>query len=246
MKNVYFLFAVLCFLGGELTAHAQIDLEDITKAAQQYNEKVGESQSEQQQSKTDSQKKKEEQWKKEWEAAKEAASEGMDYFDTQELNCLFLMVLYLDSYFKLEDAAEAEASCQLKYDLYGTQAASIALSTTIMYCPEHLHNLSDAEMKDFVDNKLVPLLIAHDAKMELPDIVVKLIDKYLKVGERLGEISDAVAPNPNEQPDEYEAYKNRPDWQAIRDLTFFFSPKYVVLKSLELGRKMEALGCGDY
>jgi len=34
MKNVYFLLAALCFLGDELTAHAQIDLEDITKAAQ--------------------------------------------------------------------------------------------------------------------------------------------------------------------------------------------------------------------
>ncbi|HMB63517.1 MAG TPA: hypothetical protein VKN36_10615 [Eudoraea sp.] len=170
----------------------------------------------------------------------------MDYFDTQELNCLFLMVLYLDSYFKLEDAAEAEASCQLKYDLYGTQAASIALSTTMMYCPEHIHNLSDAELKDFVDDQLAPLLIAHGAKMEQPSSVVWWIEKYLKVGARLQKLSDGLAPNPNEQPDEYEAYKNRPDWQFIRDLTFFFSPKYVVLKSVKLGRKMEALGCGDY
>jgi hypothetical protein len=223
---------------------AQDLMEMINDATKQYNEQRG-IENEEAGERSPKQKAQEAKWKKQWEDAKAAAGEGNGYFDSQELNCLFLMVLYLDGYFKLEDEAEAASGC-LQYDLYGTQVSAIALSTTIMYCPEHLYNLSDAELQDFVENQLAPLLDAHHSGLDLPNNIVKWIEIYLRVGKRLSSLYNSQAPNPNENPDGYDAHKNRPGWKAIRDLTYFFSPPYVVRKSLELGRKMEATGCDNY
>ncbi|NNL76206.1 MAG: hypothetical protein HKO68_07720 [Desulfobacterales bacterium] len=242
MKNGYFILIAFYFLCSGLTVQAQIDLPEGTlNALEKYNQDQAEKEdSDSEKNKTAEQKKKEQQWKKEWEDAKDAAKEGMDYFDTKELNCLFLMVLYLDSYFQLEDEAEANANC----DLYGLQATAIALSTTIMYCPEHLYNLSDADFEDLVNKVRTIGKTPFGDKMLFE--VNPWFKKYFSIIVRMTKNLYNSAPDSEISPDEYEAHFDFPFWQMVRQLTTFFRPDYIVNKSVAIARKMEALGCDDY
>jgi len=232
MKNVYFLLVTLCFLGSGPTVHAQIDMEDLKKAAQQYNDKEG--YNEEPEIDKDSEAYKQgEKWKKQWEKTMEEYEEVKDFFNTKELNCVFLMVLYLDAYLDLKEQAESSGDC----DLHGLEASAIALSTTIMYCPEHIAGLNWEEWRP-VHYELVKLdnfdkkgpsvdgKIIYTGGEDYPRQVKEWVKKFREVCSRLNIGID----------------KGR----ELKDgLVYLFTPAYVVRGTLDIGRKMEALGCDD-
>ncbi len=221
MKTRYLSVLLLIVLLGGIPALAQDDLMDALKqGAKQYNEQEG--YEDNPESKMDPEKV--EEWKKQWEDTQEEFSVSSKHFNTKELNCIFLMVLYVDAYQKLEQTAKNLKDC----DLYGLQATAIALGTTIMYCPEHMNGLSDNELfEDFYSEQFKPLLLAKNKS----DLLQKWVNKYHNTTSR-----NWKGGEPGEK---------APFAWAIDVLIGYFSPGHVVRETINIGQIMEQLGCDD-
>ena len=220
MKTIIAL--LLIALWGGLAATAQIPLEGFKEGAKEYNEKEGVKGNPD--NNNDAKKAaQEEKWKKQWEETKEEFSLSSKYFNTKELNCIFLMVLYVDAYQKLEQTAKNLKDC----DLRGLQATAIALGTTIMYCPEHINGLSDSEFGDLYSEQFKPILDAENKS----DLLQKWVDKYFSATSR-----NWVGSRPGEKP---------PFAWSIDVLVGYFTPGYVVSETINIGRIMEQLGCDE-
>lgn len=153
-----------------------------------------------------------------------AIKDGLDHFNTKETACIFMMVVYLDSYFKLVHKTEATSDCETKYDLYGMQTMAIAGSTTIMYCPENLWNMTIDEREAVYEDDLVPILRNEDN------------DPFVtEWKEKLRRVTRTNVPEPEQSP-----YGG----DLIAKLCHFFSPGYILPALLSINQKMEALGCG--
>ncbi|NND62755.1 MAG: hypothetical protein HKN48_06130, partial [Flavobacteriaceae bacterium] len=156
MKTILLTFTLLCFLGTNTDLQAQGILESIQKTAKMENERDGrqsnDSGSEQGNgnqgnlSNSDAQ-------------AMESLFNYLDIklghylplleeLDNPNLNCFALMLIFLDSYSKLEQKAHAvpRSACQKKYDMYGMLMLANTSSNTIMYCPEGLNELTDEQL----------------------------------------------------------------------------------------------------
>lgn len=66
------------------------------------------------------------------------------------LKCGYLMAKSVIAYEALKQKTDSTLNCKKKYDLYGMQAAAIAASTTIMYCPEGIANLTVDEKEQLI------------------------------------------------------------------------------------------------
>lgn len=230
MKAKYLYLLLPIALWGTSPALAQIELPDATKEAlEKYNEQEGVKDNPDEKM-TPEQAAQMEKWKKQWEETMEEYQDASDFFNTKELNCVFLMVLYLDPYLDLEEQAY---DC----DLLGLQATAIALSTTIMYCPEHIASLSSKEWYP-TEYELVVLDnydtygTSVDGKQtytggeDYPGQVKEWVKKFRKVCRRLG--TDPT------------------DGLDFRDaLVYPFTPTYVVKETLEIGRLMDRMGCDE-
>jgi len=230
MKNVYFLLVAIYFLSCGLTAHAQVDLPEGTiNALEKYNQ----SQAEKVNPDSEKEKKAAEQkkaWENYWESKKKEFSELSDYSYSKALNCVFLMVLYLDGYFSLVNRTEEENNCRMKYDLYGLQAIALGASTTFLYCPESMDDLS------------------YDVKRQLwyVDLKSKILDKDKpSVLEQWAKSLKRVASiiNGKEFKDYESIFK---DHVILESIYLLFGPEYLAPKLVEINQKMEALGCGYY
>ena len=213
---------LLIALWGGPTATAQNPLEGFKEAAKEYNEKEGikDNPDNNNDAKKAAQ---EEKWKKQWEETKEEFSLSSKYFNTKELNCMFLMVLYVDNYQKLEQTAKNLKDC----DLYGLQATAIALSTTMMYCPEHMNGLSDEEFHDFYSEQFRPILLAENKS----DLLQKWVDKFDRTTS-----GNYKGGRPGEKP---------PFALSFDVLIGYFSPGFVVRETVNIGRIMEQLRCDE-
>jgi hypothetical protein len=142
---------------------------------------------------------------------------GMDFFVGKFENCMYATVNYLDILNKLEKDAERDNSCE-SYELLIT---AITGSTTIMYCPEYIYNLSNNDLSDFFD----ALYDKKNNSGNLPASASKFFQKLLKV------IS-------------WDGDGDPPPSEIIREkLTKKFRPDYVIFKSIEIQQMMEGLGC---
>lgn len=218
-SHILIMGSILIFLSGPI--QGQDLMEQLKESTKQYDEKTaadGKALEEADPKKAAQVEK----WKKDWEDTKEEYSADMDKFNTKELNCIFLMVLYVDAYQKLEQTAKNLKDC----DLYGLQATAIALGTTIMYCPEHISKLSDEEFKDLY-SQFKPLRFAKNKS----DPLQNWFDKYERVTSR-----DWEGDMPGEK---------APFAAGIDVLVGYFTPGYVVSATLNIGRIMEQLRCDE-
>jgi hypothetical protein len=156
----------------------------------------------------------------------EEFKEVASYFDTKGLNCIFLTVLYLDGYLDLVELTRSEENCQRKYDLLGTQAVAIGMSTMVLYCPEYLSGLTEAEKDELLSVQLAAIIEKSKENVILDQWVAKL-NRVLRLTAKYRP-SDEVPGG------------------VIDDLTKRFHPEWIVFRSLNIAREMEALGCGDY
>ena len=229
MKTKYFiLFLVLSlFVAG--TVVAQIELpEGATKGLEKYNKEQKEKESADG-GENAKQTEKEKAWEKKWEENKEAFSEAASYFDTKALNCVFLSILYIDGYLQLKDLTDSEKNSRMKCDLLGTQGVAIGMSTMILYCPEYIAGLNPSQFEELVYDPITSM--AKD-KNKSPYVELWL-SKFTAI---LGRFMK-------------EDYPNTDGVHPVMMQDFivrFFRPQFIVKRSIDIAREMEALGCGDY
>jgi hypothetical protein len=211
------------------TGLAQIELpEGTTKGLEKYN-KEQKAKETPNAAEDDKQSEKEKAWEKMWEDNKKDFSEAASYFDTKALNCLFLSILYIDGYLQLKNLADNEQEGQLKCDLLGTQVSAIGMSTMILYCPEYLVGLSDSEFKELVFDPIQ----AMEKDKNKPQSVELWHGKFAKIMMWFRKRSGILDGDGH--------------YIDIQDLlNNFFSPESIVVRSLQIGRQMEELGCDDY
>ena len=222
-----FLFLSL-YVGN--TGVAQIELpEGTTKALEKYNKEQKEKETPDE-GENAKQTEKEKAWEKMWKDNKEAFSEAASYFDTKALNCVFLCILYIDGYHQLKDLTESEKNIQRKCDLLGTQAVAIGMGTMILYCPEYIDGLS---RDDFIELVLEPIESMEKDK-NTPHYVQLWHTKFDNIMKRLMKITNTQ---------EYDLIPsiNYKDW-----IVYPFRPEFIVRRSLDIAREMEARGCDDY
>lgn len=225
MKIRMICFVLLIVAPVVVLAQGDDLLDAFKKGAEQYNESEGDKTQNEANELSEADKEKQANWKKMFDENVESLKKGFDKFDIKETSCIFLMVVYLDSYFKLVDLVAATDDCRSKYDLYGMMAMAITMSTTIMYCPESLYNMSIDEREEVYRNDLVPILQNADGD----SFVEAWIQKFEKVTSK----------------DVNRLDKERFGGDMIYKICLFFSPDYIVSALLTINQQMEALGCGD-
>ncbi len=240
MKAKYVIICLLLCAFVSSPIVAQIELpEGTTKGIEDYNKQMEDRKARNDENnpnkdknkgedKSEKTKKQEQAWEKMLEDNAASFKEAASYFNTKGLNCIFLTVLYLDGYLNLVELTNREENCPRRYDLLGTQAAAIGMSTMILYCPEYLSGLTMDEVDDLVYVQLEAMRKSKDK----PAVVDSWLAKLDRVIKKLS----------NNDPNLSEYYSAK----VIDLLTRNFKPESIVTQSLEIAREMEALGCGDY
>lgn len=221
MKIKHRVILLLIFLCFGSVATAQIELPESTKKGLEKYNKQQEEKNPKEDEKDDKTKELEEAWAKKWKDQMESFKEVSSYFSTKELNCMFLIVLYVDGYLSLADYANKEKNCLIKYDLLGIQASALAMSTMIYYCPEYIAGLTQSEVQELIVRPL------RDLDNLEPKPVGLL--RFFAVLRKLA------------------LYLDTNDYGVLLPKFIgYFQPEYIVSKSLSIANEMEALGCGDY
>ena len=181
------------------------------------------------------------QWMDEWEKKKKENAELMDALDTKYLKCTALMVLYVEAYLKLVNEHKIGDISMSACDAFGMQALAMASSTTIMYCPEEMAQLSDEELKSIGDD----FWAALDQFTEVSDnpwIGDKRHPMLIKLYYIINNFFNGV-----EQQDagDLSVFDGSPDTpvHVIKYMIEFFRPRYIIPQTLKIGQEMEAMGC---
>ena len=177
-------------------------------------------------------------WKEAWEKRQEELSEYYGIFDTKYLKCTAMMVLYLSNYFTLVDDHRLSYIPMSPCDALGMETLALATSTTIMYCPEEMAQLSDEELRiiasefdertDEFHNS--PLGAAHDH--EFANLLYHIKRKFY----------DAVR---DQDAGDLSVYRYSPEeWvHVMKYMIEFFKPQYIIPRTLQIAQEMEAMGC---
>jgi len=145
--------------------------------------------------------------------------ESMDYFDTPETRCLFIMVIYLDTYMDIVETTYEANDCKTKSDGYAMQALAIGAVNTIIYCPESLANKTVDEKNHIWHEDLKPILENEDNRNSIYEWEEKLKRVVGTDGDILNNRIDA--------------------------LTAFFHPNNIIAKLLNIQQNLEELNCPD-
>lgn len=177
-------------------------------------------------------------WQAEWEEMMEENGKLMDALETKYLKCTAMMVMYLGTYLYLVDNHTLlDQVTMSECDALGMQTLMMASSTTIMYCPEEMSNLSDDDLKSIAidfDNKFSEYgWTPESTNTHLFWQLLQLIK---------GNFYSQVR---NQDDTDLSVYANSPDeWVHImKYMIEFFRPRYIIPRTLEIGQKMETLGC---
>jgi hypothetical protein len=180
-------------------------------------------------------------WQEAWEEKNKENAELLDALDTKYLKCTALMVLYVEAYLKLVNEHKIGDISMSACDAYGMQALAMASSTTIMYCPEEMAQLSDEELKSIGDD----FWTAIDQFTEVSDnpwIDDKPHPILSKLQYIIGKFFDGVA---QQDAGDLTVYEGSPDTpiHVIKYMIEFFRPRYIIPQTIKIGQEMEAMGC---
>jgi hypothetical protein len=219
---------------------------------------------------TEEEKKKQEEMQKEFEKTMREYGEVIDEFNSPELRCMAMLIIYLYPYRALYDMTEEAVDCKRKYDLYGSQLLALTSGQTIMYCSENLALLveNDPDRFESLYEEFVEVI---DKNINIPyDQLKRDFDYRTRANPRQSktqkEIREEVIPdlkynlyaklllkawyitesmkqeNPIGEGGVYSDYTENDN--TIEFYINHFRPEYYIFRTLEIGRKMEALGCG--
>jgi|TARA_R100000479_G_scaffold51000_3_gene24128 hypothetical protein len=233
MKNLLFLLSLftLCLISPNASSQINI-LEAIQQNAEEgaYGEEHTAENQENVPEPTEEQREFMENLKKFLEEEKKNL-DAFNEWDSQ-MKCIYMMSAYVYHLEILNQETEDISACKLKYDMYGMQLLAIASSTTIMYCPEGMANAGDEEIGE-LSRELYKLYMT-DIDTFGPE--TRPVIKNLKtwIHELLYGPFRTL----------YNENGDNPFGSFISFLIAHFHPEFVLGKSLEIGQKMEALGCG--
>jgi hypothetical protein len=160
-----------------------------------------------------------ERWEEMFGGPMAAFMEDMDRFNTAETRCIFIMVIYLDAYMDIVDTTFEANDCRTKSDGYALQALAIGAATSIMYCPESLANLTEAQKNHIWAEDFMPIMENEDNRQFIMDWKAK----YRRIG----------------------GADPRIDRNTIDALTEFFHPNNIIAKLLNVQQNIEELNCPD-
>ena len=181
-------------------------------------------------------------WQEAWEEENKENAELLDALDTKYLKCTALMVLYVEAYLKLVNEHKIGDITMSACDAYGMQALAMATSTTIMYCPEEMAQLSDEELKSIGDD----FWAAIDQFTEYSDNPWSDDTKYHPILAKLQYIINNFFSGVQEQDaGDLSVFSGSPDTpvHVIKYMIEFFRPRYIIPRTIEIGQEMEAMGC---
>ena len=179
-------------------------------------------------------------WKEAWENEMNEDAEVLDALDTKYLKCTAMMVLYVHTYLQLVNEHQLADIRMSACDAYGMQALAMASSTTIMYCPEEMAQLSDEELKSIGDD----FWAALDQFTEERGPWIN--DEYHPILAKLQYIINSFFNGVQEQDaGDMSVFNGSPDTpvHVIKYMIEFFRPRYIIPRTLKIGQEMEALGC---
>ncbi|RTE52317.1 hypothetical protein EHW67_19250 [Arenibacter aquaticus] len=179
-------------------------------------------------------------WKEAWEKEMNENGEVMDALDTKYLKCTAMMVLYVHTYLQLVNEHQLADIRMSACDAYGMQALAMASSTTIMYCPEEMAQLSDEELKSIGDDfwaALDQFTVEHGPWLD---------NEYHPIMTKLQYIINNFFNGVQEQDaGDLSVFSGSPDTpvHVIKYMIEFFRPRYIIPQTLKIAEEMEALGC---
>lgn len=167
--------------------------------------------------------------------------EMLNALDTKYLKCTALMVLHVGTYLAIKEKhlllpIGSMSAC----DALGMESLALATSTTIMYCPEEMAQLSDQELQsigtDFIE-KMEELnpgngMYMYGGDHYIGDLLEFIRSKFYEayIGQEVEDISI-----------EYEAAVE--PVHILKYMIEHFKPQYIISRTLQIGEKMETLGC---
>ncbi len=175
-------------------------------------------------------------WQEEWEKGMEDHAEILNQLDTKYLQCTALMILYVHAYLKLVHEHRLGDLSMSACDAYGMQTLALASSTTIMYCPEEMDQLSYEELYEIYSHfKSATTFDTEDGRnVNYVLFGSTPIHLYFKYIQRMIYSSDSNLPTPTE---------GQLDAATMKYLIEFFKPSFIIPRTLEIGQEMEAMGC---
>ena len=236
MKTINNIFIILLLLVTGPSVNAQVDIFGaLAKTAEMHNEEEADKEAGTEREDpgsvivepelTEMEKEQKKKWEEDWKKKMEENAELLEALDEKYLRCTALMGLYVYEYLQLEKGAESEENCRLKYDLYGMQLLALTTSTTIMYCPEEMTNLSNTDYRHtWEEFRKAIFEVPHYSSQRLWIKMQFLLDYF------------------GRYPGDYDVSRN--EHLIYEHLIPFFHPYFIAPKTLQIGRKMEALGCG--
>ena len=231
MKTTTTIMVLLFLLIGSPTAQAQDLLDALKQTAQMYNEANPEGESETNQGAAPEG---QNEWQEAWDNEREENADILDALDTKYLKCTALMILYVDAYIRLKEEHKIGNVSMSACDAYGMQTLALAASTTIMYCPEEMVQLSIDELK-----KIAIDLDKASQEYSRGNTNLKLWLKFLNIANWYyhGEAIQELGQN--------NTWGDSPDHLAytIKYMISFFTPRHILGATLKIAEKMEALSC---
>ncbi|NNK17992.1 MAG: hypothetical protein HKP49_02465 [Maribacter sp.] len=180
-------------------------------------------------------------WQEAWEEKNKENAELLNALDNKYLKCTALMVLYVEAYLKLVNEHKVGDITMSACDAYGMQALAMATSTTIMYCPEGMAQLSDEQLKSIGDD----FWAAIDQFTEVSDNPW-IGDKRHPILLKLQYIINSFFNGVQEQDaGDLSVFGGSPDTpiHVIKYMIEFFRPRYIIPQTIKIGQEMEAMGC---
>lgn len=180
-------------------------------------------------------------WREEWEKDREENEKLFNDLDTKYLKCTALMVLYVHAYLKLVNEHKIGEIGMSACDAYGMQALALASSTTIMYCPEEMAQLSDEELKSIGDDFMAAInqfTVPADGPWDNPEYHPVLSKLHYIISSFLNGVADQDA-------GDLSVYNGAPDTpiHIMKYIIEFFRPRYIIPQALKIAQEMEAMGC---
>ncbi|NNM08330.1 MAG: hypothetical protein HKO61_04115, partial [Flavobacteriaceae bacterium] len=171
-----------------------------------------------------------------WKEKTKDTGEFIESLNKPYHQCLALMGLYSYHFQTLLIAAEEEENCKMKYDLYGIALLMNISGTFLIPCTEGFYNLPEEDQKSIFHDFLNSLYQCnYSGDSSGPIAWTPLAKKAPKTAKDI-HLGFFQAMCYNDEVGNYTVLK--------KVYYYIFEWEAIMLHTLVIGRKMEALGCG--
>jgi hypothetical protein len=239
MKSTTTILALLFILLGDSISSAQDLLDALKQTAEMHNEANAEEQGNNAEG-TETTGDGQNEWEEAWENEMEENTEVLEALDTKYLKCVALMVFYVHTYLQLVNEHKLGDITMSACDAHGMQALAMASSTTVMYCPEEMAQLSDEELKSIGDDfwAAIDQFTVDRGPWQDPEYHPILSKLQYIIANFFRGVQDQDA-------GDMSVFNGSPDTpvHVIKYMIEFFRPRYIIPQALKIAQEMEAMGC---